>query len=292
MKKISSYTVILLVGFLLFGCTADSYDEMDITGISDTSIKEDAEKFGKQMAGNLRYVVTQMNKNGDDFDDLTKVKTVVAKYVSQYTNTPSISVEELDGIVRDKYYLTPVQLVFLEKINDAQAKSHTANEFMQYLKKIIEEIQATVPEIQQRNLLKMTVAMYYLTKEIDSLLKEGLMPVDLKQPQHIRLRSDTEGFWASLWAGACVATSAVGAELLAALEGMAFAAGVTITIVGACLLLTGDTDNMLSDAECEAMATACVNNPWKYVNGEWVRKECSNCRWYCLTNHKWNYNAC
>jgi hypothetical protein len=52
----------------------------------------------------------------------------------------------------------------------------------------MEEIQATVPEIQQRNLLKMTAALYHLVKETDLLQKEGLMPVDLEQFQRIRLR--------------------------------------------------------------------------------------------------------
>ena len=244
MEKTLSYILITGMSVLLFGCTVDSYDETGITGISGASIRKEAEAFGKQMADNLRHVVTQMHKNGDDFRDLAKIKTAVAKYVSQYANTPSLSVEELDGTLRDRHQLTPVQYVFIEKIRDAQAASRTAGEFMQYLKEITEEIQATVPEIQQRNLLKTTAALFYLTKEIDSLLKEGLMQVDLKQPRHIRLRSgsETDGYWAALWMGTCVIAGDIGAEVLAVLEGMASVAGVAILVVAGCLLLTGDTE--------------------------------------------------
>jgi hypothetical protein len=274
MKKMSSYILILGVGFLLFGCMADSYDEMDITGgISDATIEAEAEEFGRQIAGNLRYVVTQMNKNGDDFGDLTKVKTAVAKYASQYTNT-SISVEELSGTLRGRHALTPVQYVFLEKINDAQAASRTANEFIQYLKEIIEEIQATVPEIQQRNLLKMTVAMCYLTKEIDLLLKEGLMPVDLKQPQHIRLRSDSneaEGYWAAIWAGTCIIAGDIVPSVFSILEGMASVAGMALWAAAGCLLLTADTEiNKVSVNECiDYYADHCISGP------------CDDCLHYC-----------
>jgi hypothetical protein len=114
----------------------------------------------------------------------------------------------------------------MEKIREAQSLSRTADEFMLSLKEIIKEIQATVPEIQQRNLLKATVALYYITKEIDLLLKEGLMPVDLKQLQHIRLRSENET--ENIWAGACVIASDIGPAILSALESMAAAAGSTL----------------------------------------------------------------
>jgi hypothetical protein len=265
---------IVSYGFLMQSCR-NEIDIYDDTDLSNVSIDPEAEEFGRQMADNLRYVVTCMNKNGDDFSDLAKIKAAILKYYPQHDPVQSLNIEGFENAGRKKYHYTPVQLTFLEKIKDAQVKSRTANEFMLSLKKIIKEIQATVPEIQQRNLLKSTVALYYLTKETDLLLKEGLIPVNLKHPQHIRLRSDAEGFWASLWAGACVATDVVGAELLATLEGMAFAAGVAITIVGACLLLTGDTDNILSVDECiDFYADHCISGP------------CGDCLHYCRVQGK------
>ena len=120
------------------------------------------------MAASLRHVATQMNKNCDDFGDLEKIKAAIAKYLPQDAQAQPLSTEELDGMLQEKYQLTPVQAAFLEKIQEAQAESRTANEFMQRLKEIMEEVQATVPAIQQRNLLKTAAALYYLTREIDS----------------------------------------------------------------------------------------------------------------------------
>jgi hypothetical protein len=280
MKKILKYSMFIWIGILLFGCTVDSYDETGILNLSDVSAGREAEEYGRQMGDNLRYVVTQMNKNGDDFGDLTKVKTAIVKYMSQYTHDKSLSVEDLDNTLHGRRHLTPVQLFFLEKIREAQGKSRTANEFMQSLKEIIGEIQATVPEIQQRNLLKATVALYYLVKETDALLKEGLMPVDLKRPQHIRLRSggESEGYWAALLAGTCVIASDIGAGLLAALETLAAAAGSCLLVVAGCLLLTGDTEQEGTNAYCQKKFLNCYSPIWD---------GCAICLQFCQGNGYW-----
>ncbi|MDR0368667.1 MAG: hypothetical protein LBH82_05955 [Bacteroidales bacterium] len=295
MMKFFKYSIYIWISILLSGCSTDFYDEV---GLSDISTEREAEEFGKQMGDNLRFVVTQMNKNGDDFGDQAKIKTAIVRYFSQQTHVKSISVEDLDRTLQGDYHFTPAQIIFLEKIREAQAKSSSANELMQYLKDIMKEIQATVPEIQQRNLLKMTIALYYITKEMDLLLKEGLMPVNLKQPQHIRLRSggESSGFWATLLGGMCISVSDIGAAILADLEVLAASAGYCLVAAAGvvCLLFTaGDTPvDRLSDADCESLTLACINNPWKYVNGERVRKECSVCRQYCLNHHRWNNDGC
>jgi hypothetical protein len=276
MKKIFNYSIFVWISILLLGCSTDSYDE---AGLSDIPAGREAEEFGKQLGDNLRLVVTQMNKNGDDFGDLAKIKTAIVKYMPQQTHVKSISVEDLDRTLQGGYHFTPVQITFLEKIREAQSKSNSANELMQHLKEIIKEIQATVPEIQQRNLLKMTVALFYITKEMDSLLKEGLMPVDMKQPQHIRLRSGSEsnGYWAALWAGTCVVASDVGAAILAGLEVIAAAAGYCLLIVGACLLLTGDTDQT-GGAYCQRKFENCYSP---------IPDGCGICLQFCQTQGYW-----
>lgn len=292
MKNILRYALFLGINILAFGCTTDSYEEPFTTELSEVSIRAEDEEFGKQMAASLRHVATQMNKNGDGFGDLEKIKAAIAKYMPQDAQAQSLSTEELDGMLQEKYQPTPVQAAFLEKIQEAQAESRTASELMQHLKAIMEEIQATVPAIQQRNLLKTAAALYYLTREIDLLLKEGLMPVDLQQPQHIRLRSgnnEVNSYWSALLAGACVNTGSMGAEILATLRAMASAASVYLTLLGGCLLLTGDTRGSLSDAACLALSKKCVDQRWK-PNGE--RMECSICYGYCIANHRWNYSAC
>ncbi|MDR2774094.1 MAG: hypothetical protein LBC19_05020 [Tannerella sp.] len=290
MKKIFNYSIFVWISILLLGCSTDSYDE---TGLSDIPAGREAEEFGKQLGDNLRFVVTQMNKNGDDFGDLAKIKTAIVKYLPQQTRVKSISVEDLDRTLQRGYRFTPVQITFLEKIREAQSKSSSADEFMQHLKEIIKEIQATVPEIQQRNLLKMTVALFYITKEMDSLLKEGLMPVDLKQPQYIRLRSGSEsdGYWAALWAGVCVSASDIGASVLAGLEVMASAAGYCLIAVAGCLLLTGDTEQS-GERYCSKMYSRCMDKGGSntyFYNGS---SQCNNCRVTCESQGYWPYNIC
>ena len=270
--------IVTLVVFMQ-GCSKedDIYGDADLSTIS---INRESEEFGRQMASNLRHVVTLMNNNGDDFSDLTKIKASVLKYYPQHMPVQSLNGEGFDIMNRGKYHYTPVQMIFLEKIKNAQTKSCTAQEFMQHLKEIINEIQATVPKIQQRNLLKATTALYYLTKETDLLLKEGLIPVNLKQPQHIRLRSgnnEANTFWASLWAGACVMTDAVGAELLAILEGMASVAGASLMVLGSCLLLTGDTENS-GEAYCLKKFEQCYSP---------IPDGCGICLQFCRVQGYW-----
>jgi len=267
-KNFLKYSVFLCISVLLYGCTINSYDETDL---SDLSVGQEIEEYGKQMGKTLQIIVTQMNKNGDDFSNLTSIKTAIIKYHPQNMFARPISIEEFDESLQRKPLLTPVQLDFLRKIDEIQAKSRSANEFMLHLKGIIKEIQTTVPEIQQKNLLKMTASLYYLIKEMDLLLKEGLMPVDLNQPLFIRLKSDGEvnGFWSSLWAGACVIASNVGSTTLYALEGLAFASGVTLALVGSCLLLSGDTKRMTLQECIDFYADHCVSGP------------CGDCLHYC-----------
>ena len=265
MKKISYY---FLFSILLFGCTSDSFRD-----IADITAENEAIVFGKQMAENLRIVVTQMNKNGDDFNDLATIKEAVINYHPQNATSKISSIEELDMSIRRKLPLTPIQQFYMEKINEAQSKSRTADEFMLHLKEIIKEIQTTVPEIQQRNLLKTTVALYYITKEIDLLLKEGLMPVNLDQPQLIRLKSgnESEGYWAALWAGVCVIASDVAPAILQVLEGFASIASATLLVVAGCLLLTADTEQ--DYAYCQKRFSQCTSI---------IPDGCAICLQYCL----------
>ena len=273
MKKI---TYSFLFSILLFGCTSDSF--IKDTDMSDITVENEAIAFGKQMAENLRIVVTKMNKNGDDFNDLAKIKEAVISYHPQIATSKIVSIEELDMSIRRKLPLTPIQQIYMEKINEAQAKSHTANEFMLHLKQIIKEIQTTVPEIQQRNLLKTTVALYYITKEIDSLLKEGLMPVKLDQPQLIRLKSgnESDGYWAALWAGICVVAGNIGSTMLEILETLASAAGATLIVVAGCLLLTADTEQ--GYAYCQKRFSTCTST---------IPNGCSICLQFCLVQGYW-----
>ena len=292
MKDILRLVLFLGINILVFGCTTDSYEEPFSTELSDVSIGAEDEEFGKQMAASLRHVATQMHKNGDDFGDLAQIKTAIVKYMPQDAQAQPLSTEDLDRTLQEQHQPTPVQAAFLEKIQEAQAESRTANEFMQHLKAIMEEIQATVPAIQQRNLLKTAAALYYLVREVDLLLKEGLMPVDLQQSQHIRLRSgnnEVNSYWSALLAGACVSSGSIAAEILTILRTMASAASVYLTVFGGCLLLTGDTRGSLSDAQCLALSSKCVAQQWKPSGG---RMECSTCYRYCIANHRWNYSAC
>jgi hypothetical protein len=285
MKQFLKFSICFWISILLSGCSADFYEEPDLSNVA----RLEAEEFGKQMGDNLRHIVTQMNKNGDDFTDLAGVKAAVAKYSS----AKSISTEDIDKSLQRSVQLTPVQLAFLEKISDAQAKSGSTNEFLQRLKGIMEEIQATVPEIQQRNLLKMTAALYHLVKEMDLLQKEGLMPVDLAQAQHIRLRSGSESSskWAMFWAGAALAINNIGAMLLAELTAAAATVGGYLLIIAgtvalagvAGVVIAGDTPiNWLSSQDCTNKYVHCVNVEKR---PSWV---CDACRQYCVGQHVWD----
>jgi hypothetical protein len=56
---------IVFCGFLVQGCS-NEIDVYDNTDLSNVSIEQEAEEFSRHMADNLRYVVTCMNKDGDD----------------------------------------------------------------------------------------------------------------------------------------------------------------------------------------------------------------------------------
>ena len=277
-SSIAGLTIVIIasLGIFLQSCSQDDGSSINL---SNVSIKQEAEEFGKQLANNLRYVVTQMNKNGDDFNDLAKIKTAVSKYYPQNSLNKPIEIEDFDNIGQGTYHFTPVQLFFLKKIREAQTKSCTVDEYLVNLKEIITEIQETVPEIQQQNLLKTTMAIYYLTKEMTLLQKEGLMPVNLKNPQYIRLRSgnETDNFWAALWLGTCVVVTDVGEAVFAALEGIASAAGYAVIIVGACLLFTSDTPQPKPE-NCQERFVSCTSS---------IPDGCSICLQFCLAQGYW-----
>jgi hypothetical protein len=137
--------------------------------------------------------------------------------------------------------------------------------------------------------------MFYITKEMDSLLKEGLMPVDMKQPQYIRLRSGSEsnGYWAALLAGVCVSASDIGAAVLAGLEVMATAAGYCLLAVAGCLLLTGDTEiNSLSFSECLDLYDACQTKGGPNTIPQGSMSECGYCFNICKEQKYWSYSRC
>jgi hypothetical protein len=149
-------------------------------------VSTETEEYGKQFAENLRFVVTQMHNNTDDFSNMENIKSAVTKYLSvnmSGSGSKSISVEDVDKALetRAQYVtnLTPLQIAFREKIDEARVSSRSSKEFLGHLNIIMREIKNTVPEIQQRNLLKATATLYYVVKELDALIEDGLMPVNI-----------------------------------------------------------------------------------------------------------------
>jgi hypothetical protein len=217
-------------------------------------------------------------------------------------NVKPLSVEDIDlEMEKRSLYLSdliPVQIAFMSKIEEARASSKSAKEFLTHLKNIINEIQTTVPEIQQRNLIIPTVALYHITKEIDALTKEGLMPIDLSKPQFIRLRSGGESIWGSVWNGVCTGASYAWMGLVYVGEQVVTIAGYTYNaskyvlggsialVIGGCLLLQGDT------GFCTDRYVDCIQKggPNTVPNAGYTK--CERCRIFCVSHAYWPYNSC
>jgi hypothetical protein len=271
------------------------------------NVSEEAEKYGKQVAENLRYVVTQMHNNKENFNDMESIKSAVAKHVPVNMHgsvAKSLSVADIDKTMekRSMYRLTPVQTTFMEKIEEARASSLSVKEFLTRLKSITNEIKTTVPEIQQRNLIRATVTLYYVTKELNALIEEGLMPVDLTKPQFIRLRSGGEGFWSSAWNSVCAAPSLLWVGMVYVGEGLTYAGEVILTageiviasdlafILIACSLFQSDADF------CADHYESCINKggPNTYPNsgGQYGQTKCDQCRSFCMSHGYWPSSSC
>jgi hypothetical protein len=102
-QAVVSVSVISL-GLLINGCS--KANNIDTVKAPDASIEREADEFGRQMASNLRHIVTQMDENGDDFNDLESIKAAAIKYSPADTRSGfgviDVGEGELDNVMRKK----------------------------------------------------------------------------------------------------------------------------------------------------------------------------------------------
>jgi hypothetical protein len=174
-------------------------------------------------------------------------------------------------------------------MRNAQAQSNTTNEFLSRLEDIMAEIKETVPEIQQRNLLKVTATMYYLAKETDLLLKEGVLPVNWQYVRPIRLRSGSEHGNNSLAGLGDLALycpnwlNVIWSVALSEPTPYGEAIATTITLGYAvytiyCMATLSSTNNV----DCSSKYSECINS------GSMPSWKCYDCLRYCQGQHVWD----
>jgi hypothetical protein len=93
---------------------------------------------------------------------------------------------------------------------------------------------------------------------------------------------ESNGYWAALWAGACVIASDVGAAILAELEVMAVTAEYCLAVAAGCLLLTADTD-----VYCQNKYNACMETPLGDNGTRGGSTMCGKCLEFCLAQGYW-----
>lgn len=301
MKK--KFFYIFSITVLLQGCSMDD-NVLNPSQFDEANFPPLSEKYGKAVAERLREIVTSLNEMGVDYsnadnspeftqrfyDDIGKATSYdLLRNINSTTRTqmsPDVFIEKISN-------LTDIQIKFIERIIEECGESTSYDDLSKRLIVINKDIYASVPEIQQERLFNVTAVLYYGINEIQNLEKQGQMiPTPYNAVRPIRLKSGDESggglgascrkFLATVW------TIAVGEPTP---TGEIVASVITV-IVGGVLLYEVITCAANNTKKCDSYRDQCVAKGWKYENGEWIKMECNQCYWYCMTNGEWNYSAC
>ncbi len=301
MKKIFFY--IFSISVLLQGCSMDD-NMLDPLQDDEANFPARSQELGKAVAKELREIVTRLNEMGVDYSDADSSPEFkeqffedIDKVVPSNFHRRGSSIEQLspDEFIEGINSLTEVQIKFVERIIEECGKSMSYEDLSRRLIAINKDISTSVPKIEQERLFNVTAILYYGTKEIQNIEKQGQMIPTPYNVTPIRLRSGNEsgdggGFWGqcreittyvwSLTAGAIYYTGEI-------VKSVTWKPAIGLFAVVLCF--QGDTNE--NRTYCLRQYEGCINagGPWTYPNsGGYGKTMCNACYEYCLSQKVWD----
>jgi len=268
MKNKVIFLTAFMVSFLFLKCEQEPI-ESPKNDIIESTFPNEINEWGKSFAANLNCATIEAKQN-------QQLKNVnISSHVS-------VNYEKIDEFNSSVSKFSKKQLEILGKIAKAKNKSKSYIAFSKRLAKINNEIHKNVPKNEQDRLFYITSALYYGLKEINNLVRDGVLPGNpegegLTLSSLVRLKcANTEedpeesSWWndpeslAGVWALAVAEPTPVGEAVALVLTG----------IVGSYYVITR--------ADCIAAYVDCV----LYSSNN----NCSDCLHYCIVQGNWNCN--
>lgn len=268
MKNKFILLTVIMVSFLFNQCQKD-WIETPKEEIKEAYFPQEIQVWGETFASNMNCATIEAKQK----------KMLKSADVFLQENTSAIKIQHFNESLSS---FSKKQLEILELIAEAKSKSDSYIAFSNRLVQINEEIYKTIPKAEQEKLLYITSALYYGLKEINNLVRDGIIPGnheggDVSLSTMVRLKSAAveddpdEGSWwndpsslAGIWAIAIAEPTPIG-------EAVAL---VATGIIGSYYVLT---------------RADCIN---EYVNCKLYTSNtnCSDCLHYCIVKGDWNCN--
>ena len=258
----------IMVSFLFFQCQKN-WIETPPEKIIEPNFPVAIKQWGESFASNLHCATIEAKQKNT-------LKSVTISSFKIVNN------EKFDEFNASLQQFSKEQLRIFELIAKARSESDSYIAFSSKLADINDEIYRTIPQVEQEKLLYITSALYHGLKEINNLVRDGILPGnhergDVSFSSMVRLKSGNvesnpdDGSWwdnpeslAGIWAIAIVEPTPIG-------EAVAL---VATGIIGSYLVIT---------------SAECIN---KYVDCKLYssRSDCANCLHFCVVQGYWNCN--
>ena len=153
---------VFLVSFLFLKCEQELIKLPD-NEITELTFPNEINEWGKSFAASLNCATVEAMQN-------KQLKN------ANISSLGSVNYEKFDEFNSSVSKFSKKQLKILGKIAKAKNKSKSYIAFSRKLAKINNEIYDNVPEDEQDKLLYITSALYYGLKEINNLVRDGVLP--------------------------------------------------------------------------------------------------------------------
>jgi hypothetical protein len=258
----------IMVSVLFFQCQKNWIETKKVE-ITEPNFPVEINGWGESFASNLNCAIVEANQN----------QLLKSANISSFERIANEKFEKFNSGLSK---FSQKQLEILGEIAEARNKSKSYIAFSNRLSQINEEIYKTVPIEEQEKLFYITSALYHGLKEINKLVKDGILPGkaegdDVTLSSIVRLKSaNTESdpgsssWWndpnslATVWAIAIAEPTPVGEAVATVLTG----------IVGSYLVITR--------ADCISEYVYCKTFTSK--------TNCGDCLHYCIVQGNWNCN--
>ncbi|EEI90516.1 hypothetical protein HMPREF0765_3832 [Sphingobacterium spiritivorum ATCC 33300] len=168
---------------LMYSCTNPS-DNLTISeeNISEITLPEESEMYGRAVAEEIRIIVTNLNKKGYNFSEIENKKEVEEFYKEVYSASSNPGLESTEptplnidpvAIQSTQQELTVTQSKVISQIMDAYEELKSGHEFKQRLISISNNVYKTVPKIEQERVFNIISVVYYGMAEIQLLEDKG-----------------------------------------------------------------------------------------------------------------------
>jgi hypothetical protein len=254
-----------------------------------------SEKYGKEVAKEMRGIVSNLNEVGYDFTNVKYNAEAKNKfYMDAFAASPTVrrtkgkapNIETfMASVAENQTILTEIQIKFVDRIINEFSLSKSTKDLADRALKINKDIYATVLSIQQERIFNTAAVLYYGVLELDKLEKEGLLTQKINSPR-LKASADSEDgglggsctkFLATGWTIAVGEPTPAGEIVMSVVT--VIVAGVWLYEVITCSKpTTGTGTGNPNQAYCQMRYATCTSI---IING------CSTCLQYCLVQGYW-----